>query len=61
LTDEQERNRLIFQALDIITDEAPYLFVEYPSQQIVLNRKFTGLTIRSAITPQSFHKIRKAN
>jgi peptide/nickel transport system substrate-binding protein len=61
LTNEQERNRLIFQALDIITGEAPYLFVEYPSQQVVLNRKYTGLNIRSSVTPQNFYKIRKAN
>jgi peptide/nickel transport system substrate-binding protein len=43
-----ERNDLVFQALDIITDEVPYIFFEYPIKQTVLNKKFTGFTMNAS-------------
>jgi len=43
-----ERNDLIFQALDIITDDVPYIFLEYPIKQTVLNKKFTGFTMNAS-------------
>jgi peptide/nickel transport system substrate-binding protein len=60
-TDERERNRLIFQALDIIIDEVPYIFVQYPSQYVVLNNRFTGINITTSVSGGniSFSKIRK--
>jgi peptide/nickel transport system substrate-binding protein len=48
ITDPARRNELLFQAFDIINDELPYIFFEYPVKQSVLNRKYTGLAINSA-------------
>jgi peptide/nickel transport system substrate-binding protein len=54
LTSEAERNRLIFQALDIITNEVPYLFVTYPNRQVVHNIKWGGINIFSNVSAGSF-------
>jgi peptide/nickel transport system substrate-binding protein len=54
LTDENARNQLIFQALDIITAEVPYIFITYPNRRIVHNRKWTGINIYSAAMAGSF-------
>jgi peptide/nickel transport system substrate-binding protein len=40
--DESERNKTIFKALDIIIDEVPYVIVQYPNDQNVLNKRFNG-------------------
>jgi peptide/nickel transport system substrate-binding protein len=42
------RNTKIFEAFDIIIGDVPYIFVQYPNQQNVLNVKFTGLKANSA-------------
>ncbi|MFA6942036.1 MAG: ABC transporter substrate-binding protein [Clostridiaceae bacterium] len=47
-TNPTERNDLVFQALDIITNEVPYIFVDYPIKQTVLNEKFTGFTMNAS-------------
>jgi peptide/nickel transport system substrate-binding protein len=54
LTSEAERNRLIFQALDIITDEIPYIFVTYPNRQVVHNVKWAGINIHSNVSAGNF-------
>jgi peptide/nickel transport system substrate-binding protein len=60
LTDVDARNRLIFQALDIITDEVPYIFFEYPNRHIVMNKKFTGLKLDTATSAATlrFYQVR---
>ncbi len=50
LLEENERNNKLFQALDIISDEVPYIFVQYPNSQNVLNNKYTGLKLDTAIS-----------
>ena len=50
LLDEKERNAKLFEALDIITDEIPYIFVQYPNSQNVLNKKYSGLKLDTAIS-----------
>jgi peptide/nickel transport system substrate-binding protein len=54
LTNEQERNTLLFQALDIITDEIPYIFLEYPNRYIVHSNRFAGINITTATSASSF-------
>ena len=54
LTDVSARNRLIFQALDIITAEVPYIFITYPNRQVVHNRKWTGINIDSFVSADFF-------
>jgi peptide/nickel transport system substrate-binding protein len=62
LTNEVERNKLIFQALDIITNEIPYIFVTYPNRQVVHNIKWGGIDIHSAVSAGAFtfNKVRPA-
>lgn len=43
-----ERNDKVFKALDIITGDVPYIFIEYPIKQTVLNKKFTGFTMNAS-------------
>ena len=54
LTDVSARNRLIFQALDIITAEIPYIFITYPNRQVVHNRKWAGINIDSFVSADFF-------
>ncbi|MDR0554405.1 MAG: ABC transporter substrate-binding protein [Treponema sp.] len=54
LTDENARNQAIFQALDVITAEVPYIFITYPNRRIVHNRKWSGVNIYSAAMAQTF-------
>jgi peptide/nickel transport system substrate-binding protein len=61
LSDELERDRLIFQAMEIVADEVPYIYVMYPTMQVAMNNRFTGLLITSPATPITLHKVRKAN
>ncbi|MDR1948875.1 MAG: ABC transporter substrate-binding protein [Spirochaetaceae bacterium] len=48
ITDSAKRNELLFRAFDIINDDVPYIFFEYPVKQSVLNKKYTGVAINSA-------------
>jgi peptide/nickel transport system substrate-binding protein len=61
-TNEAERNKLIFQALDIITNEIPYIYVTYPNRQVVHNIKWGGIDIHSNVSAwaYTFNKVRPA-
>ncbi len=48
LTDPAERNQLLFQALDIITEDVPYIFMDYPVKQTTINKKYTGFTMNAS-------------
>jgi peptide/nickel transport system substrate-binding protein len=54
LTSEAERDTLIFQALDIITNEIPYIIVTYPNRQVVHNVKWGGIDIHSNVSAGDF-------
>jgi peptide/nickel transport system substrate-binding protein len=45
LLDESARNKKIFEAFDIISDEVPYIFIQYPNSQSALRNTFTGLKV----------------
>jgi peptide/nickel transport system substrate-binding protein len=47
LLDASARNAKIFEAFDIISDEVPYIFVQYPNSQNAISNKFTGLKVDS--------------
>ncbi len=47
-SDSGERNTLMFEAFDIITDEVPYIFVYYPTKYLALNSAYTGVTMNAA-------------
>ena len=46
LSDESARNALLFQALDIVNNDVPYVFLDYPVKQATINAKYTGFTMR---------------
>jgi peptide/nickel transport system substrate-binding protein len=54
LTDVSVRNKLIFQALDIITADIPYIFITYPNRQVVYNKKWTGVNVHSSVSASVF-------
>lgn len=47
-TDPTERNDLMFQALDIITEEVPYIIVQYPIRNVAQNNAFTGFAMNGS-------------
>lgn len=47
-SDPTERNDLMFQAFDIITEDVPYIFVYYPTKNLVMNSSYTGVTMSAA-------------
>lgn len=47
-SDPTERNDLMFQAFDIITEDVPYIFVYYPTKNLVMNSNYTGVTMGAA-------------
>lgn len=47
-SDPTERNDLMFQAYDIITQETPYVFMYYPVKHIAMNAAYTGVTMNAA-------------
>lgn len=47
-SDPSVRNDLMFQALDIITEDMPYLFMFYPIKTIAINKDYTGLTMNAS-------------
>lgn len=47
-SDPAERNDLMFQAFDIITEDVPYIFVYYPTKNLVMNKAYTGVTMGAA-------------
>lgn len=59
--DPAGRNDQVFKALDIITNDVPYIFIEYPVRQTVLNKKFTGFTMNASwLWNLNFKDIRSA-
>ena len=38
----------MFQAFDIITEDVPYIFVYYPTKNLVMNKAYTGVTMGAA-------------
>jgi len=48
LSDESARNKLLFQAMDQINEDTPYVFLEYPIKQTTMNSKYTGLTMNAS-------------
>ncbi|MEA4815197.1 MAG: ABC transporter substrate-binding protein [Oscillospiraceae bacterium] len=48
LSDESARNALLFQALDIVNEDVPYVFLDYPVKQATINAKYTGFTMNAS-------------
>lgn len=46
--DPAERNTLMFQALDIIIPDAPYVFIYYPTKHLVMNNDYTGVVMNAS-------------
>ena len=45
---DTERNDLMFQALDIITVDTPYVFMYYPTKHLVMNSAYTGVVMNAS-------------
>lgn len=53
-----ERNDLMFQALDIITQDNPYIFLYYPVKNIAMNKDYTGVMWNASwIWNITFHNV----
>lgn len=48
LSDPTERNDLMFQALDIVTAETPYIYLYYPVKNIAMNSAYEGVTMNAS-------------
>lgn len=48
LSDESARNKLLFQALDIINQDVPYMFFDYPIKQVTINKEYTGFKMNAS-------------
>ena len=48
ITDAKERTVLLGQAMDIVNQDCPYVFLNYPNKQATMNKKFTGFTMNSS-------------
>ena len=46
--DAAERTRLLGQAMDIVNEDCPYVFLSYPNKQCTCNRAYTGFTMNSS-------------
>ncbi|MCQ2437203.1 MAG: ABC transporter substrate-binding protein [Clostridia bacterium] len=58
VTDPSERNALIFQALDIIGEEVPYIIVTYPIRPVATSTSFTKpLTTPSWVWNMRFNDV----
>lgn len=47
-SDPTERNDLMFQAFDIITQENPYIYIYYPVKNIAMNSAYEGVTMNAS-------------
>lgn len=47
-SDPAERTALMFSALDIITDEIPYIFVFYPTRNTAINKSYSGFKMNAS-------------
>lgn len=60
-TNPTERNDMLFKALDIITNDVPYIFINYPVKHSVINKEYTGFTMNASwIWSLRFQDIRPA-
>lgn len=48
LSDPTQRNDLMFQALDIVMDEVPYVYLYYPVKNIAINSAYDGVTMNAS-------------
>ena len=48
LSDPAARNDLMFQALDIVTAETPYIYLYYPVKNIAMNSAYEGVTMNAS-------------
>ena len=48
LSDPTQRNDLMFQALDIVMEEVPYLYLYYPVKNIAINSAYEGVTMNAS-------------
>lgn len=44
-SDPTERNDKMFAALDIIVEDVPYIFIEYPTKQCIMSKDYTGFVM----------------
>ena len=47
-TDPDQRSEYLFQALDIITEDIPYIFLEYPNRQVTMQKGYEGFTLNAS-------------
>lgn len=48
LSDPTQRNDLMFQALDIVMEEVPYIYLYYPVKNIAINSAYKGVTMNAS-------------
>ena len=48
LSDPTQRNELMFQALDIVMAETPYVYMYYPVKNIAMNAAYEGVTMNAS-------------
>ena len=48
ISDPAERTTLMFQALDIITEDIPYIFCFYPTKNTAINKKYAGFKMNAS-------------
>ena len=48
LSDPVARNDLMFQALDIVTAENPYIYLYYPVKNIAMNKAYEGVSMNAS-------------
>lgn len=46
--DPAQRTALLTQAMDIVNEDCPYVFLSYPNKQATINRAYTGFTMNSS-------------
>ena len=46
--DDEERNQKLFEVMDIVNQDTPYVFVMYPNRQATMNKAFTGYTMNAS-------------
>ena len=48
LSDPTQRNDLMFQALDIVMEDVPYIYLYYPVKNIAINSAYKGVTMNAS-------------
>ena len=47
-SDPAERTKLLGQAMDLVNEDCPYVFLSYPNKQVTCNKAYTGFTLNSS-------------